>query len=541
MTLDGANDRCPNWLCRTAIVVLVLVLFAPSISFPFSGWDEQSVLVKNPRLNQPSLDGLMYYWAHAEYDLYIPVTQTAWWLTAHFARTTDEAGEATLSAWPFRAINIALHALAGVMCFELLRALTRKPTASLLGAAVFVVHPLQVETVCWVAATKDLLAGMLSLAALTVHARSVEKWQNVAPPARWKPIAVSTLLCLLAALSKPSAIVLPAGALVIDWFWFRLGWRDGLKRALPWIIVLTPVAIAAKMIQPGYPPADYGIFARITVASFTLAFYLQKLIWPIGLTFDYGKTPEVVIAGNTFWRDIAIIAAMAMTAAVLWRRFRAAGVGAMLFAIALGTVLGLVPFTFQIYSTVGDHYVYWAMAGVGLIVASAARWRAAWAGMFVLIAMLSLLSARQVQVWRDAESVARHNMAVNPDSWGSVCNVVVALGARGDVEAAIELAQQAVAMRDVGLTRKTLAEAMVLRGDAEAVGGNPSAAIETYHQAIEIYPRSPLVWTNLAATLAETGRLDEALEAYRKASDLDPANPTAAAGIAAVRRAMSAK
>jgi len=527
--VNNSSPLAPQstWLMRGTICVLAVALFAPSIAFEFSGWDDNDVLARNPRLLDPTIENLAFYWTHSQFDLYVPVTQTVWWMAALFARATDEDGATILRPGVFHSLNVLLHALAGLGCFELLRKLVKEPLMALAGAAIYVAHPLQVETVCWASATKDLLAGVFGIAALVVHTSDMPGRR------RWW---IATLLALAAMLSKPSAVTLPAIAILLDTGLRGVPLRAALLRCLPWIIVAIPVMVVAKLVQQGYPGTDYGPAARGSVVLFSLGFYLVKLVWPMSLAFDYGHTPAAVVERSSSLLHFAFLTAVSIVCAATWKRYRPLSIGLGIFFVAMLPVLGLLPFYFQIYSTVGDHYVYLGMLGAALIAASLPR------KCFIILVGICIaaivLSSQQARTWRSVESMARHNLTVNPGSWSSMNNLAPQLAKAGDISGAISLAERARALKDVEITRKTHADVLLARAEAEAANGDPAAAIATYHESLALNPRAGVAWTNLAATLAEAGRLEEALAAYEKAAEIDSTDFTARVGMRAVKDAM---
>jgi hypothetical protein len=518
-----------RWLFRATIFFVAVVVFAPSIGFEFSGWDEREVFVRNKRLLNPTLNSLRHYWFHEEFHLYVPVTQTAWWLTAQVARATNDAGETVLQPGYFRAANVLIHALAGLWCFELLRRLVRNPLMAMAGAVVYVAHPLQVESVCWAAATKDLLAGMFGLAALLAH--------NSQLPAKQR-VALSTLLAAAAMLSKPSAVTLPAVALLIDVGLRGIALRRAIVPLLPWVSAAVPIIIIAKLVQPGHAGDSYTFFTRVSVTTYTIAFYLGKIVWPVNLAFDYGKTPALILKNASLAMNCAVVGATAVGCVALWKRFRACAMGLAIIFAAMTPVLGILPFDFQIYSAVGDHYMYLGMVGVAIIIAHLPR---RMLGPVMMAAALCMtLSSMQISTWRTVETMARHNLKVNPQSWSSMNNLAPQLAARGELDEAMQLVTRARQMKDVEVTRNAFADVLVARAEAEAAAGNVEAAIATYRESLALNPKATVAWTNLAATLAENGRLAEALEAYQTAAMIDPKDAAAHAGLLAVRRAMAA-
>lgn len=541
--------------CRAAVVGLALLTFFPVMTFDFSGWDDRAVVARNPKLLHPTLDSLRAYWTAPEFDLYIPVTQSLWWLVAHVAGAEQTvAGPPSLRPEAFHAVNLILHAATALAVFELLRRLGVGTVAAAGGAGLFAVHPVQAEAVSWAAATKDLLAGGLSVAALTAYVASARGLM----PARSagndrgpldhrsggmgrRAYIVATLLYVAAMLSKPSAVVLPLMAAAIDRFLLRRGWREVALPAGIWLLLAMPCVVWTSRIQPGLQEHYAGGLGRLLIAGDALAFYLGKLLWPARLAFDYGRTPHAVLASPAVYATALVPVAFAVALSALWRANRTFVVGATLFVLGVLPVLGLVPFDFQMYSTVGDHYLYPSMLGAALATAAVPVWdrrpAARAAAALAVIVALAVLAQRQAWTWRTMESMNRHTLAVNPGSWASHNNLAVALLESDRPDEAAAAAERAIALRPGDpYVRRTMASVRLRQADDAAAGGDAARAIDLYRRGLSIEPRNVALLTNLAATLAEVGRLDEAIALYQQAVEAAPHDSAAArAGIDRIR------
>src|SRR5207247_3214952 len=141
-----------------------------------------------------------------------------------------------LNPWVFHGANVLVHALAACVVFLLLRRLEMPDVAALFGAALFAVHPVQVEPVGWTSGLKDVLCGLFSLIALWQYVEYVQrgKWHY------WIAMAafVWALLC------KPSAMMVPAIAIAIDWVILRRPLRQVLWTSALW----WPIAIAVAVV-----------------------------------------------------------------------------------------------------------------------------------------------------------------------------------------------------------------------------------------------------------------------------------------------------
>src|SRR5439155_15195774 len=185
-----------------------------------------------------------------------------------------------------------------------------------IGAAVFAVHPAQVEAVAWASGTKDVLAGLLAIAALYCYVLSTEKH-------RWT-YAIGTVLALAAMLAKPTAVVVPALAAIIDRLLLGRSWKQVAAFSGPWVLLALPIAVVAVTVQSAPLSAGQQVapVLRPLVAADALAFYLGKLAWPAKLTVDYGRSPAAALhQGWLFWTwSIPVVAAA--FAIVASRRYR---------------------------------------------------------------------------------------------------------------------------------------------------------------------------------------------------------------------------
>lgn len=505
------------------VVTVTLLTMAPSCGHRFTSWDDTLTVSRNPNFNPPSASGVMNHWRKPHMDLYVPVTYTAWGVLARVAYDGPGRG---LDPRVFHAFNVVLHAVNAGLALLLLRRLlgsNRAATwAAAAGALLFGVHPVQVEPVGWVSGTKDLLCGTFTLLALLAYVMAV---RASAERIRWTPYALGTVALILAMLSKPTAVVVPAMALVVDRLIVGRAWRAVARSVLPWAVLAIPVVVLTKLVQPAAHVVDAPpIWMRPLVAGDALAFYLAKLALPWRLGIDYGRTPAVAIgAGWVYWTWMLPVG----VAVALWfgrRRLRGVVAGALLALVPLLPVLGLVRFDFQRISTVADHYLYLPMFGVGVAVASMLckvaprRWVVP---VGVVLLLLAVRSAAQTRHWRDDRSLAMRAVAVNPNSWVGHVNLAVALLDQGAGRAALPHAERAVQLRP------NEARGHWVLGDAQLTNGLPVEAEASFRRAMELDPKEPTAPAALSMLLAQQGRAEEAIGLARKAIELDPSDAAA--------------
>jgi Flp pilus assembly protein TadD len=480
------------------IVLAVAVVFGRVGRHEFTSWDDAFTISRNPSFNPPTWQKIGAYWTavgrRAPGGLYVPLTYTAWGALAKVAWS-----DGRLAPWAFHAASVALHALGALAVFAIARRLVGNDWAAAAGALVWALHPVQVEAVAWASGLKDVLCGLLALVAL---------WQLIdfarARQAAWAP-ALGTLAYVAALLAKPTAVVVPVIALIL---WCVDPNRDGARTRSVWLTLAVWFALAVpSILLTRASQSDFGIptvpwHVRPLVAAHALAFYAYKLVWPVGLTFDYGLRARAVLRQE--WVSLAWFAPIALVLILLVARRRAPLIctGVLIFVAGLLPVFGFVPFQYQGFSTVADHYLYIPMLGPALAAAWLVRraaerydWRVVAGASTAVIVALGAMSYRQVGTWRDDDALFAHAMRISPVS------------AHADL--AYTLQQQ----------------------------GRLTDAASHYYKALELGRGDgddPFIPTNLGLVLLNTGNAAAAEQNLRRAVALDANDLPALAGLGAL-------
>lgn len=489
--LQASNRPASNhhlMLCVVVVVLSVWVTFGRVLTHEFvGGWDDGPLIVDNELVNPPTGEGLVRIWAGPHARMYIPAVYTTWWMLAKVATVPRHDALATdpwvdeLNPFVFHAANLIVHTLSAVIVFALLRRLIRRDWAAVAGAVLFAIHPLQVEPVAWATGMKDLLGGMLSLAAM---------WQYLAfttttdaKRRRVHMIAASAAFGL-ALLAKPSAVVTPFILLTIEWLLLGRSLARAAGVLLPWMVVAVVWMLVTSWAQPTPEMTAPPVVSRVLIAGNALGFYLVKLFWPVGLGVDYGLRPDL------FVRSAYLIATIVVAAAVVASRKRWLMASAAVFAIALTPTLGLKPFVFQWVSTVADRYAYIALLGpamaVAILLCEMRQKPVAWIATAVMVA-LALLSNAQARVWRDNRSLMTHALRINPDSAPANAHI----------------------------------------GDLLVREGKFAEAHDRFATAVRVSPGYLNARDNLAGTLAVMKRYDEALALMKQTLAMKEALPAA--------------
>lgn len=508
------------------LIVLTLLAMGPVVSNEFVSWDDYETLRDNPSFNPPSLAGLLRCWKEPFMSLYVPVTYTGWAALATIAQTEPDDTGTRLNPYVFHAASLAVHVATVLIILALLRRLGARPWAAAAGAAAFAVHPLQVESVAWASGLKDLLCGMLTVEMLYCYVRSARAPDRRAQMSWYIAAAV---LYLLGMLAKPTAIVAPVLAGATDVLILRRPTRRVLLAILPLLVLAIPCAIWTRHFQPasgGNNPIVPWL-ARPIVAADAIAFYLARMIAPFDLAIHYGRRPDLVWqTGPSLW--VWSIPLLAIACVLLRRRAPWLGIAMILFVIGLLPVLGFVPFEFQYYSGVADHYLYLPMLGLAIglalgLSANPPRW--VWAFAAVALGGWTGLSHVQARVWRDTHTLMTHLVQVNPWSWVGLSTLGKEALAEGDTANGLRLLEQAIQNRG---DDPTLHSDL---GTAYDQAGMTQRAVASYQRAIEMAPGLAGPWANLGALRAEQRDFDQAIHCFEHALRRDPNNLAAQIGL----------
>jgi len=340
--------------------------------------------------------------------MYNPMVFTLWWALSHLSdvQSPDILG-ATLNPYVFHAANLLVHWLCACVVLEILRRLKIRDWAAATGALVFAIHPLQTEAVSWATAMKDLLSTLFALLAIWRYIAALDAQGS----ARKREYCLSTFFFIAALLSKPSTVVLPAIVGAIDLIIYRRPWKKIALWTAPWYAMAIVITVIAAWAQgPSIQPQSYAPFwARPLIALDALTFYLYKLVLPISLKIDYGRSPPAVMHHDPthplYWTWIFPVA---LALLIFRKKRKPLMLAGVIFVLGLLPVLGLKTFAFQYFTTVADRYVYLPMLGVALAVGfwmQSHRSRTAAIVAAAVIAILGCLSFVQAQRWTDTETL----------------------------------------------------------------------------------------------------------------------------------------
>ncbi|MGB8065418.1 MAG: tetratricopeptide repeat protein [Candidatus Sulfotelmatobacter sp.] len=508
-----------------AILGVALVagcLYLPIVHHPFIGFDDPDYITENSHVKEGlTWRTILWAWTSLEHGNWHPAT----WIS-HAADVQvfglDPAGHHLTS--------LLLHSANAALLFLVLAVSTRRPGCSLSVALFFAVHPLNVESVAWVAERKSLLSAFWSLLALLTYIRYVRSTKLT-----W--LAATTGLFFIALASKPMAITLPFLLVVLDrWPLERVNaWQELFTLRKLWTekIVLFALSVFSAVItiiaqhRSGAITSitQVSLASRLVNAIISDGFYAWKLIWPFKLAFLYPwpqhGPPLVELAGALLFLFGATVLAWNQRQSRPWLM-----VGWFWFLGTLVPVIGIVQVGSQ---SRADRYAYIPMIGLlvagvwsgaeAMRVSSTARLRLASVTVLAIAVFLAAATRTQINVWRSEHELWLHAWQVTADNYLAADKVGMALQKQGRYQDALLYFRQALQINSADpLANFNIGADLHLQGKVlEAVrhyqltaGQDTSAALRA--DAFE----------NMGVAYLQLGDLQVARESYLKALQYDP-------------------
>jgi tetratricopeptide (TPR) repeat protein len=270
---------------------------------------------------------------------------------------------------------------------------------------------------------------------------------------------------------------------------------------------------------------DTPLLHRPVVALDALAFYLGKLVAPLSLLPDYGRAPATLFATPAVYWTWIVPVATGGVVFVLHRRAPWLAGGCLAATVALAPVLGVIPFSFQDYSTVADQYMYLPLVGLAIAAAGSLRGRIALGVAIVVLLGLGVRSLTQTLLWKDDVTLFTHVVAENPRSYAGHNNIARAHVLEGDHERALAHYKKALAIEPANPTSlNNVGNTLHLMGAHQQAVAHYEWVFTKHTPVGNNAPMFAMMHTNNAAALYGLRRTDDALRELDVALRLDPTN-----------------
>ena len=516
-------------LLSLLLIAATVALYYPVVGHPFVNYDDNVYVVENR-----------------------PVTAGLHWATVKWAFTVFDQGNWHPLTWLSHAAdcqwfglnpaghhetNLVLQALNVVLLFWVLQKATGYIGRSAMVAALFALHPINVESVAWISERKNLLSMTFFLLALGAYRLYVLK-------PRYSQYAVVALFYAMGLMSKPQVITFPCVLLLWDYWPLRRmvavpGESSATEAgevlpgrtlsALVWeklpLFALSAVSavITMKAQKAGYAMQSFPRSVRLENAIVAYASYVKKAFWPFDLSPMYPHPGSSIAKWQVLAAFVCLLAITALVANAARRRYLT--MGWLWFLGTLVPMIGLVQVGSQ---AMADRYAYLSFIGLFIMICwGVADWAqqrhvpAAWlkcASIAVLLA-LAVVARNQIGYWSDNVTLWTHAVKVTKGNWLAEDNLGGALMEDGKLEKAIDHFRAAAVIHPEGPVSH------LDIGFYEQQHKNWPQAIEQYYEVLKDTPNPKLrseAYNNLALISREIGDYATARDDFQRAVDLSP-------------------
>ena len=518
-----------------SLAVMVVIIYGQTRHFGFINYDDPTYVTENAYV-QKGITAASVKWAFTtgHGSNWHPITWLSHMLDWQLAG--DRPGIHHL-------VNCLIHCLNAILLFLVIGQATGAIWRAAFVAALFAVHPLQVESVAWIAQRKNLLCALFWLLALWAYGRFVAR-----PCIR--RYMLLALFFALGLMTKPMLVTLPLVLLVLDYWPLRrlqAGFGHLLAEKAPLFVLAAASAFTTYLVQKAggavVPLQTLPLVYRWYNAALSYVSYLWHMLWPFKLAVFYPYSVGTFKPGIVLGAWLILIGVTGM-AVVRRKQYPYVMAGWLWYLVTLVPVIGLIQVGEQARA---DRYVYipsmgifaalvWLLADIGGRNARARlqknrldrpelgragaeniRILAPLAAGAVVLA-LAVSAYVQTGYWKDSITLFSHALSVTAGNAVAYNNLGLALAREGRIAEAKEQFQKALEVSPDD------PEANYNLGLILARQRRYRQAINHYRISLKNRPNSPEVFDSLGNALAALGSFDEAIDCYRKALALDPSN-----------------
>lgn len=505
-------------ICFTLLLGVTAFALAPSLRNNFTEWDDNTHLTGNLRIRELSPAAIFRIFSTHNYFSYDqPLVELTFALEYRFFRLNPRI---------YHLNNLLIHLLNCLLVFYLILSLGRQLPAAFIGALLFGIHPLQVESVAWIAERKNLLSSLFFLAAVISYLQYIEKNCE-------RAYCLTIFFFVISVLAKPMALTLPPVLFLLDYFHRRRFRFRIVVEKIPFFLIL---ALIVLIFNPGFggdsPERIVKVlldkpFAHILALTRQVAFHLIKLAFPFRLSAIY---PQSIIRGDHVAPLIRVSPLWLITLTVLIihsKKYTRTIIFASLFFLVMIAIT--FPVTLLYPWSAADRYTYLPAIGVYFLAAIAfwklyrreGRCRTArkiilGLSLLIVVASFTALSRERTAAWENSQTLWSDAINKYPGIFLAHNNLGVTLSRQGKTEEAISHYYRALEIMPA------YPDAHFNLGAALSEIGDWPGARDHYQQAILLNPGFAGAHLNLGKVFSEQGQQEEAAFHYREAIRIDP-------------------
>jgi len=502
------------------LAVVTLLLYNPVNRHPFVNYDDDRYVTENAHVRD-GLTGKTIAWA-------LTSTEQANWHPLTWMSHALDVSLFHLNPTGHHFTSVFLHIVNVCLLYLILAWATNRFGPSLFVALLFALHPINVESVAWVAERKNVLCTTLFFLTLWAYG-----WYAKKPGWKRYLLVVASFVAALAA--KPMVITLPFGLLLMD-YWPLSRLNGTSENGRPWLqLILEKIPLfafcaasaiitmhAQQMGGAVRSPTEFAFGVRLANAVNAYAMYLWNMVWPTRLAPLYPHPGDSLPA----WRVIAAAIVLIAITALVWR-FRARRYLSVGWCFFLGTLVPVIGLVQVGEAAMADRYAYIPLIGIFVMIAfglaDVAEQKnlgmvSVGAGIAALVAFC-FMTSQQIGYWQSNEELWSHSIAVTSNNFVAEDNLGGALILEGKEEQARPHFEAAALINP----RDPMSHSNL--GTYDLSHGLLSDAIQHYQAAVELTSDPGLLaqtYANLGAAYRATGQVAQAQENYNKALGINP-------------------
>ncbi|MBT3921214.1 MAG: tetratricopeptide repeat protein [Nitrospina sp.] len=496
------------------LVAITFLSYWQVVDHGFLNFDDARYVTENTHITKGlTREGMIWAFTHSYASNWHPVTWLSHMFDFEFYGLEPSGHHLT---------NLLFHITNALLLFGILLKMTGAVWRSGLVAILFALHPLNIESVAWIAERKNVLSTFFWFLTLWAYFAFVEK----------KSIGKYLLVVFFLALglmSKPMLVTLPFVLLLLD-FWPLKRWGDTaihketfarlILEKIPLFILVAMASVTTYMVQKGggaVRSTEFSsLYFRIANALVSYLEYLEKLVWPQGLSIFYPHPGNAL----PFWK--ALVGLVVLVGVTIWavRRIWQAPYLAVGWFWYLGTLVPVIGIVQVGEQAMADRYMYIPMVGIFIAIVwglseSIKINKYKLLPILVVIPLLTALTWAQLSHWKSSASLFKHAISVTENKSPSFViaynNFGHALASEHRYEEAVEQFQQAIKINPY------YSKAHNNLGYSLSELKRFDEAMEHYQHAINIETNYAEAYNNLANTLGQTGKLKESVAYYNEA------------------------
>jgi len=531
------NDTRAKIVICIFLIVATFCIYSQVQDHEFINFDDDLYLIENS-LVQAGLtnENIIRVFTTTHAGGWIPITSISYMLDYQLYGLNPKG---------FLLTNLFFHIANSLLLFLILFRMTGAIWQSAFVAVVFALHPLNVESVAWVAERKNVLSTFFLLLTIWAYIRYAEKPTT-------KRYSLVFLLFAFGLMSKSMVVTLPFVLLLLD-YWplerFKLGRREGefkiaqkdkyfngeknisklVLEKFPLLILSALCSITTLILfeKAGESVAQdpVSILTILTIVLISYFEYLWKILWPKGLAILYAHP------GNTLavWKGVLCGIALLVITTTAIKLIRKAPYFVVGWFWYLGTLIPVIGFITLGHHLIADRYAYLPLIGIFVIIAWGVpellkewhyRKNVLKASAGVLILTLMPITWIQVSHWKSSITVFKHAIRVTDKKYPGFSvahyNLGIALSAERKNEEAISHYKMAIKIKP------GYAEAYTNLGAVLFAEGKIEEAISHYKMTIKLKPNLTKAYYNLGIALVAEGKIEEAISHYKMAIKIKP-------------------